>query len=85
MFTRAGAGWRSSGSALASVPAYQIALLTPALDLPMIRFKAAPPAEKPAATAAAKSAKPAPKTKAAKTPAGEDLLDLATEAKDDKD
>jgi hypothetical protein len=51
----------------------------------MIRFKAEPPAEKPAAAAAAKSAKTAPKAKAGKTAVGEDLLDLSAEAEDDKD
>ncbi|MCO6410014.1 hypothetical protein [Hoeflea alexandrii] len=51
----------------------------------MIRFRAEPPAEKPAENATAKPQKPATKTKTAKSAAKEDLLDLAAESQDDKD
>jgi len=51
----------------------------------MIRFRAEPPAEKPAATATAKPEKAEKKIKAEKSSAKEDLLDLSTEAQNDKD
>ncbi|WP_417417544.1 hypothetical protein [Hoeflea sp.] len=52
----------------------------------MIRFKATPPAEKPAtAAAAAKPAKAAAKAKASAAKSKEDLLDLASDTQDDKD
>lgn len=50
----------------------------------MIRFRAEPPVEKPAAQAALKAAKTAPKAKATKTAPEEDLLDLGSEADDKK-
>ncbi|MEM5494113.1 hypothetical protein [Hoeflea sp. AS16] len=51
----------------------------------MIRFKATPPAEKPATAAAAKPAKAAAKAKASVAKSKEDLLDLASDTQDDKD
>ena len=51
----------------------------------MIRFKAETPAEKPAATAAAKPEKRVTKAKAAKPAPKGDLLDLAAENADEKD
>jgi hypothetical protein len=48
----------------------------------MIRFEAMPPAEKPVAKAAAKTATP---TKAAKSAPEKNLLDLAADTQDDKD
>ncbi|WP_417435206.1 hypothetical protein [Hoeflea sp.] len=51
----------------------------------MIRFKATPPAEKPATAAAAKPAKVAAKAKASAAKSKEDLLDLASDTQDDKD
>jgi hypothetical protein len=51
----------------------------------MIRFKATPPVEKPAAASDAKPAKAATKAKAAASKPKEDLLDLASDTQDDKD
>ncbi len=51
----------------------------------MIRFKATPPVEKPAAASDAKPAKAASKAKAAASKPKEDLLDLDTDTQDDKD
>jgi|GEM_PF-1728751 len=51
----------------------------------MIRFRAEPPVEKPAAQAATKATKTAPKAKTSKSAPEEDLLDLASENEDEKD
>ncbi|MDF1607167.1 hypothetical protein PZ897_03155 [Hoeflea sp. YIM 152468] len=50
----------------------------------MIRFKAIPE-QKPVATPAPKTAKAPRKTKGKAPEPGDDLLDLATDAPDDKD
>lgn len=85
MFVHASAGWNGPGSASAVPVPVDHPLLTPALDPEMIRFRAEPPVEKPAAQAATKATKTAPKAKTSKSAPEEDLLDLASENEDEKD